>query len=349
MGFHLGVPRAKKTKINFGWGKTHPSSWESLSIDNCLMKWFQTTNQVKVYWCLLSTGSQGNAYVPCVFPAPCDCRSFLPHWFALFDTVDNWPTFRSASSHSALDLPNTWLDHRSKECQRWCNWNLTHVLESSPPSSGNFFQYEPLYKSGNVPRAARPKASELAVFCQFQSQVRWILPILPEWYWVTHSESWWIGQCPSQCRAPGPLPRCSWRPWSPEARSSSSQSFAGGVAAVISKVKRKSLGRAQEVVGSWGWNSMKTHAAFREFVPSSQQQNDSPRPILTYQSHQYDTVTRAEDDWVGLAPNHGSYEHICLHEHLLYEHICCWLAHATLGTGSKLEYCWEEGVHLDSF
>eukprot|EP00435_Cladocopium_sp_Y103_P000305 s4546_g1.t1 len=37
--------------------------------------------------------------------------------------------------------------------------------------------------------------------------------------------------------------QCSWRPWSPEeARSSSSQSFAGGVAAVISKVKRKSLG-----------------------------------------------------------------------------------------------------------
>jgi len=41
--------------------------------------------------------------------------------------------------------------------------------------------------------------------------------------------------------------QCSWHPWSPEARSSSSQSFAGGVAAVISKVKRKSLGSSPEV------------------------------------------------------------------------------------------------------
>lgn len=42
--------------------------------------------------------------------------------------------------------------------------------------------------------------------------------------------------------------QCSWRPWNPEeARSSSSSSFAGGVAAVISKVKRKSLGSSPEV------------------------------------------------------------------------------------------------------
>ena len=52
------------------------------------------------------------------------------------------------------------------------------------------------------------------------------------------------------------------------------------------------------------------------FVPSSQQQIDAtshtnvPKPSL------YDTITVAEVDWVGLAPNHGSYERTYLYEDL---------------------------------
>jgi len=47
--------------------------------------------------------------------------------------------------------------------------------------------------------------------------------------------------------APSEFAQCSWRPYSEELpRSSSSSSFTGGVAAVISKVKRKSLGGSPE-------------------------------------------------------------------------------------------------------